>query len=576
MEETEEEEQQAQEEEQQELRRASSSELPEQRETLHPSPSTYFADQRIHIPDAESSKFSWRKLWAFTGPGFLMSIAYLDPGNIESDLQSGVVAKYRLLWVLLWATVLGLMMQRLAARLGVVTGMHLAELCYLAYPRVPRYLLWIMVEIAIIGSDMQEVIGTALAIHLLSLKRVPIWAGVLITIVDTFSFLLLDRYGLRKLEAFFGLLITTMAFTFGYEYIVVWPEQGALLEGMFVPWCAHCGREAVLQAVGIVGAVIMPHNLYLHSALVKLRKECEKEAKNTFSAMQSRDVNRNRKTEVREANRYFFIEAFVALTASFIINVFVVAVFASGLSGVTNTEARETCEKRNMSIGIDDSVFPHNNETVEANLYRGGIFLGCRFGPAALYIWAIGLLAAGQSSTMTGTYAGQFVMEGFLNLEWTRWKRVLLTRSIAIVPTFLVAFLESLQDLSHMNDFLNAIMSLQLPFALLPTITLTSSYAIMGEFRNSLFTRVAACLLALVVIGINLFFVGDYVGQRLVGLGAQGWWIYILFTIFTLFYILFCLYLVLFLAHSLGARIPGLQRCLEPSVPFVLTTTPES
>ncbi|KAK7485846.1 hypothetical protein BaRGS_00022841, partial [Batillaria attramentaria] len=167
---------------------------------MHESASTYF-NERIPIPDASSTTFSFRKLWAFTGPGFLMSIAYLDPGNIESDLQSGAVAKFK----------------RLAARLGVVTGMHLAEVCYRQYPAVPRVILWIMVEIAIIGSDMQEVIGTAIAFYLLSNGKIPLYGGVLITIADTFTFLLIDKYGLRKLEVFFCFLITVMAVTFGYE-----------------------------------------------------------------------------------------------------------------------------------------------------------------------------------------------------------------------------------------------------------------------------------------------------------------------------------------------------------------------
>ena len=159
-----------------------------------------------------------------------MSIAYLDPGNIESDLQSGVLGKYRLLWVLLASTVLGLVMQRLAARLGVVTGLHLAEMCYRQYKKLPRIILWVMVEVAIIGSDMQEVIGTAIAIFLLSNKVIPLWAGTLITIIDTFSFLLLDKYGLRKLEFFFGLLIAIMAFTFGYE-VSRWETRELLLQG---------------------------------------------------------------------------------------------------------------------------------------------------------------------------------------------------------------------------------------------------------------------------------------------------------------------------------------------------------
>lgn len=192
----------------------------------------YFEDEKIVIPEHEGTPklFSFRTLWLFTGPGWLMSIAYLDPGNIEADLQSGAIAEYKLLWVLMWATVLGLIFQRLAARLGVVTGKHLAQVrvhrrhlgarsgieqvldfaaqvAYESYPTYPRVFLWIMVEIAIIGSDMQEVIGTAIAIYLLSNKAVPLWGGTLITIFDTFTFLFLDRYGLRKLEFFFAFLI---------------------------------------------------------------------------------------------------------------------------------------------------------------------------------------------------------------------------------------------------------------------------------------------------------------------------------------------------------------------------------
>jgi len=455
---------------------------------------TYF-EERVVVPDSESDStaFSFRKLWAFTGPGFLMSIAYLDPGNIESDLQSGTVAQFRLLWVLMWATFLGLMMQRLAARLGVVTGKHLAELCYGHYLKVPRLALWVMVEIAIIGSDMQEVIGTAIAINLLSNNLVPLWAGVLITVVDTFTFLGLDKYGLRKLELFFGLLITTMAASFGYEYVVVAPNQVSVLEGLAVPWCAGCGSKEVLQAVGIVGAVIMPHNLYLHSALVK-----------------SREVDRTRKEKVREANFYYFIESAIALLVSLVINIFVVAVFAQGLYGKTNQQVHDACVN---SSSIHSDVFPQNNETVEADLYKGGVFLGCTFGTAAMYIWAIGILAAGQSSTMTGTYAGQFAMEGFLNLTWKRWQRVLLTRTVAILPTFIVAFYSDINNLTGMNDLLNCLMSLQLPFALIPTVAFTSSTRVMDgpSFVNGLFSKVASVLLSAVVVGINVYFVSQYV-----------------------------------------------------------------
>ena len=288
-------------------------------------PSTYL-DERITVPETEGESFSFRKLWAFTGPGFLMSIAYLDPGNIESDLQSGATAQYKLLWVLMWATFLGLLMQRLAARLGVVTGQHLAEVCYRRYRKVPRIILWIMIEIAIIGSDMQEVIGTALALYILSNKMIPLWGGVLITIADTFTFLGLDKYGLRKLELFFCLLISTMAFAFGYEYIKMSPDQLEVTKGIVVPGCPDCGNTEILQAVGVIGAVIMPHNLYLHSALVK-----------------SRDVDRTNKRLVKEANMYYFVESAIALFVSLILNIFVVAVFGAGLYRKTNDDVYHIC-----------------------------------------------------------------------------------------------------------------------------------------------------------------------------------------------------------------------------------------
>lgn len=489
---------------------------------------TYFSE-RITIPKVDGTGFSFRKLWAFSGPGFLMSIAYLDPGNIESDLQSGTVAQYKLLWVLMTATFLGLLMQRLAARLGVVTGLHLAELCHRQYPKVPRILLWIMVEIAIIGSDMQEVIGTAIAYYLLSNKAIPLYAGVLITIADTFLFLLLDKYGLRRLEAFFAFLIAVMAFTFGYEYVTAAPDQSSVVKGLFYPYCENCNSKALLQAVGIVGAVIMPHNLYLHSALVK-----------------SREVDRSKKEEISEANRYFFIESAIALFVSLVINIFVVSVFAEGLYGKTNADIYELC---NSSHIIHSDVFyPPNDELVDADIYKAGVFLGCQFGLAALYIWAVGILAAGQSSTMTGTYAGQFVMEGFLDLHWTRWKRVLLTRTIAIFPTLLVSVFSDINSLSGMNDLLNALMSLQLPFALIPTLTFTSSRNLMGEFQNGIFMQVVTSVLGIIVIGINMYFVNDFVQNNM----PNHWAVYLALAVFIYFYIVFVLYLVGFLLVTFG------------------------
>lgn len=325
----------------------------------------------------------------------------------------------------------------------------------------------------------------------------------MITIVDTFTFLFLDKYGLRKLELFFGVLITVMAVTFGYEYVVSAPEQGEVLKGMFFPWCTDCQSKELLQAVGIVGAVIMPHNLYLHSALVK-----------------SRDIDRRDTRKVRDANLYYFVESAIALFISFIINVFVVSVFAHGMFQKTNNEVLQTCSNKTM---YEDALvaFGQNDDLIEADLYKGGLFLGCTFGAAAMYIWAVGILSAGQSSTMTGTYAGQFAMEGFLNLQWARWKRVLFTRLIAIVPTFCVAFFSRIEDLTGMNELLNAVMALQLPFAVIPTIAFTSSVAIMGDFVNGVTNKVVSILLCTLIIAINIFFVTDQVRDG----GLEWYWL---------------------------------------------------
>lgn len=472
--------------------------------------------------------FSFRKLWAFTGPGFLMSIAFLDPGNIEADMQTGTVADYKLLWVVMWATVLGLLVQRLCARAGVVTGFNIAELCYQNYPQLPRILIWIMVEIAIIGSDMQEVIGTAISFYLISNAKIPLWGGVLITVLDTLTFLLLDRYGLRKLEAFFGLLITIMAVTFGYEYVKVAPDQLKVIKGLMIPWCARCQSKALMQAVGMVGAIIQPHNLYLHSALVK-----------------TREVNREDRNAVREANFYYFIECAIALFISLLINIFVVAVFAHGLYGKTNREVIKLCEDNQIDT---HGAFPNDTGTVDADLYQGGIYLGCQFGLAPMYIWAIGLYASGQSSTMTGTYAGQFVMEGFLKMKWARWQRVLVTRSIAIVPTLAIAVARDIKHLTGMNDLLNAVMSLQLPFALIPTITFTSAALVMQEFTNGLFSKIFAITLSTGIIGLNLYFVEEFTRQNF----PHTWPVYLGLTIFFLLYSAFVLYLTLNFCIALG------------------------
>ena len=266
----------------------------------------------------------------------------------------------------------------------------------------------------------------------------------------------------------------------------------------------------------------MPHNLYLHSALVK-----------------SRDIDRTKKTEVREANMYFFIEAAIALFISFLINVFVVSVFAEGLYNKTNGEIYSLCLANNNSHA--EQFLPHPNSTVQADLFKGGVFLGCTYGSLAMYVWAVGVLAAGQSSTMTGTYAGQFAMEGFLNLQWAKWQRVLFTRTIAILPTFFIAFYEEIQSLSGMNDLLNCLMSLMLPFAVIPTVTFTSNRKIMGDFTNGLGSQVFSIVLSLLLIAVNTYFVLSYV----VDLGITNAAFIIFCVVFGLIYLLFCVYLLI-------------------------------
>ncbi|CAH2305209.1 natural resistance-associated macrophage 1 [Pelobates cultripes] len=259
----------------------------------------------------------------------------------------------------------------------------------------------------------------------------------------------------------------------------------------------------------------------------------------------SRVVDRSKKQEVSEANMYFIIEATIALFVSFLINLFVMAVFAEAFYNKTNHDAHEVCLN---SSSPHTGVFPDNNETLSVDIYNGGVILGCFFGPAALYIWAVGILAAGQSSTMTGTYAGQFVMEGFLNLKWSRFYRVLFTRSFAIIPTVFVAAFKDVEHLSGMNDFLNVLQSILLPFALLPVLTFTSMRPLMQDFVNGVIGKVIAIVLIVLILAINLYFVVVYIPS------LDNIALYVVIGIILLLYAVFTLYLLwtCCLAHGLG------------------------
>ncbi|CAI8599300.1 unnamed protein product [Vicia faba] len=421
------------------------------------------------VDDSAVPPFSWKKLWMFTGPGFLMSIAFLDPGNLEGDLQAGAIAGYSLLWLLMWATFMGLLIQLLSARVGVATGRHLAELCRDEYPNWARYVLWFMAELALIGADIQEVIGSAIAIQILSRGVLPLWAGVLITASDCFFFLFLENYGVRKLEAAFAVLIATMAISFAWMFGDTKPSGKELLMGILIP---RLSSKTIRQAVGVVGCVIMPHNVFLHSALV-----------------QSRKIDPLKKGRVQEALNYYNIESTVALSVTFMINLFVTTVFAKGFYDT----------KQAKSIGLVNA-----GQYLEEK-YGGGLF-------PILYIWGIGLLAAGQSSTITGTYAGQFIMGGFLNLRLKKWLRALITRSCAIVPTIIVAIVynSSEASLDVLNEWLNVLQSVQIPFALIPLLTLVSKERIMGSFKiGPVLQRVAWTVAALIIV-INGYLLVDF------------------------------------------------------------------
>ncbi|KAH6760227.1 natural resistance-associated macrophage protein 3 [Perilla frutescens var. hirtella] len=469
----------------------------------------YDPDEKVHIigvdesPDGDeystrAPPFSWRKLWLFTGPGFLMSIAFLDPGNLEGDLQAGAIAGYSLLWLLLWATAMGLLVQLLAARLGVATGRHLAELCRDEYPNWARLLLWVMAELALIGSDIQEVIGSAIAIKILSQGFLPLWAGVIITALDCFIFLFLENYGVRKLEALFAVLIATMAISFAWMFGETKPDGRELMIGVVVP---KLNSSTIKQAVGVVGCIIMPHNVFLHSALV-----------------QSREVDNRKIGRVREALTYYSIESGIALTISFMINLFVTAVFAKVFFG---TEEANTIGLVNAGQYLEEK-------------YGGGLV-------PILYIWAIGLLAAGQSSTITGTYAGQFIMGGFLNLRLKKWTRALITRSCAIIPTLIVALVFDTSDasLDILNEWLNVLQSIQIPFALIPLLCLVSKEELMGYFKIGTLLQTASWLVAALVILINGYLMVDFFASESGGVFSTT-----VVTTFAAAYVCFIVYLV--------------------------------
>ncbi|RZB84826.1 metal transporter Nramp6-like [Glycine soja] len=416
---------------------------------------------QIVVPDRKS----WKNLFAYMGPGFLVSIAYIDPGNFETDLQSGAQYKYELLWIILLASCVALVIQSMAANLGVVTGKHLAEHCRAEYPRVPNFILWIIAEIAIVACDIPEVIGTAFALNMLF--NIPVWIGVLLTGLSTLMLLALQQYGVRKLEFLIAFLVFTIAACFMVELGYAKPDAKEVLKGLFEPELKGSGATGL--AISLLGAMVMPHNLFLHSALVLSRKI-------------PRSVQ-----GIREACRFYMIESAFALMVAFLINVCVISVSGAVCnSSNLNAEDQMSCQ--------------------DLDLNKASFLLRNVLGKWSSKLFGIALFASGQSSTITGTYAGQYVMQGFLDLRLEPWIRNMLTRCLAIVPSLIVAVIGGSAGAGKLIIVASMILSFELPFALVPLLKFTSSKTKMGTHVNSTMISAVTWIIGTLLMAINIYY----------------------------------------------------------------------
>jgi manganese transport protein len=393
-------------------------------------------------------------MFAFAGPAYLISVGYMDPGNWATDLEGGARFGYQLIWVLIMSNAMAILLQTLSARLGIVSGRDLAQACRETYPRLMNVALWALCEIAVAACDLAEVLGAAIALNLLF--HIPLLAGVLITAADTLLVLWFQSVGIRTIEAFVLALITVMAGCFCIEIIWAKPSVAEMFTGM-VP---RLNRDSLYVAIGILGATVMPHNLYLHSALVQTRHIAHSEAAK------------------RSACRYNLIDSAVALNGAMLVNcaILVLAAAVFFKRGIVVTQIQQAHLLLVPLLGTS----------------------------AAGVIFAVALLCSGQSSTLTGTMAGQVVMEGFLNFRMRPWLRRLVTRSLAIVPAAFTIYFAGDQSTFGLLILSQVILSMQLPFAVIPLIHFTSDRARMGSFANSLWVRVLAWSTAAVIVGLNL------------------------------------------------------------------------
>ncbi len=406
----------------------------------------------------------WKKLFAFMGPAYLISVGYMDPGNWATDIAGGSQFGYKLLWVLVMSNLMALLLQSLSAKLGLVRGLDLAQASRQSYPPVVNFFNWLLAEVAIAACDLAEVIGMAIGLQLLF--HLPLLAGVSISVLDTIILLVLQRYGMRKMEAFILALVATIGVAFIVELIFAKPNGIELVKG-FIPTMPN--KTALYIAIGIIGATVMPHNLYLHSSLVQTRK-----IDRTFIG-------------IKEAIKYNFIDTFIALNMALFVNAAILILAAAAFFSTGHNEVSQIQDAHHLLNDI--------------------------FGNAAPALFAIALIAAGQSSTLTGTLSGQIVMEGYLNLRIQPWLRRLITRLIAIVPAFLVIFFMGEGATGELLILSQVILSLQLGFAVIPLIHLTSNKKQMGEFANKLWVNILSWLVATIIVVLNVKLVIETVSE---------------------------------------------------------------
>ena len=399
----------------------------------------------------------WRKMMAFAGPGYLVAVGYMDPGNWATDLAGGSAFGYTLLCVILLSNLMAILLQGLSAKLGIVTGRDLAQACRDHFGPTTNFALWILCEIAIAACDLAEVIGAAIALNLLF--GIPLMWGVVITAIDVMLVLYLQNKGFRLLEALVIALVATVGVCFLFEIFLSKPDVGGVLSG-FIPSGEILKNPTMLYiAIGILGATVMPHNLYLHSSIVQTRQY-----EQTSSGK-------------KEAFKFAFIDSTVALSFALFINTAILIVAAATFNRTGRTEVAE----------IQDAY----------------LLLTPLLGAGASTVFALALLASGLNSTITGTLAGQIVMEGFLNIRLRPWLRRLITRAIAIVPAVIVTYLYGESGTAKLLILSQVILSLQLSFAVFPLVMFTSDRAKMGEFVNPMWVKVLAYTVAFIIGSLN-------------------------------------------------------------------------